>query len=455
MADRAMTSLLAGLVPRLKGRPGPLSGLRLVVTIPRTDYWFGRDLAIAKDHIQALRELGAEVLPFDTTPAYRSNRRKVAQQVQEVRRFRPNAAIGVPHALFPLAVQSLNEDQSAKDKNTFLDDLDLPTVLYWDHVLMQIKYLPFIQGFEGSCGVFTLLQRLFHHPRAYHFFPDSGHIVRVNRLFGTNFDANNFYVGGVPRDYFDFADRSRKSAPTTSVGFFGNLILTPSDQDLPPELLQIRQKALAAYDADWTLAALDCYERALDGLSPSARMRLELTPDHPHYWRFLGSELSEVANGEPRLKRLLTCGRPVTYFGGFADPKSKSIAQNRGMLVGPDLPPDKRLAAGFQGTKVALDVVTAPFVNGFSHKTLACFVSGGFMLTTRKADILSSLGDAGDAISYSSASELTTKLEYFLRSDRERTQLSGEIAARVRREYSTRALFARTIPLALARDGMN
>jgi hypothetical protein len=37
------------------------------------------------------------------------------------------------------------------------------------------------------------------------------------------------------------------------------------------------------------------------------------------YWRFLFDELV-VANGERRLQAL-ECGRPLTYFGGFADPK--------------------------------------------------------------------------------------------------------------------------------------
>lgn len=450
-----MTNSVVGLLRRFERREGPLSGLRLVVPLPDAQHWFGRDLALAKDHINALRELGAAVFRFNISPAYCSDRRKLARQFEQVRRFRPDAAIGAPHALFALAVQSLEEGEDAEAKNLLLDDLDLPTVFYWDHVLTQIIHLPAMRRPKESGGVLALLHRLFHHRRAYHFFPDSGHIARINTLARTNFDASHLYVPSVPRDYIDFGARSPKSAHTTTVGFFGNLFLTPDRDSLRPELLQVRQQAIAAYDADWTRAAFDCYEQAIDGLGANARMRLGLDPDNRFYWRFLGHELPEIANGAPRLHRLLACGRPVTYFGGFADPQSKTIAQNKGLIIGRELPPDQRLAAAFRNTRVALDVVTAPFINGFSHKLLACFASGGFMLTTRKADILSALGDAGEAISYSSASELAAKLEHFLGSEGERVLLTSEIGARVRRDYSTRALFARTIPAALSHIRMN
>ena len=436
----------------------PLAGLRLVVTLPPAASWFGRDLALAKDHALALRALGAKVLAFDTSPCYQGERTRLGRQIDAVRRFRPDAVISTPQAAYALWPRWLEDGAvgTAAEKRIFLDLLALPTVVYWDHVLTQapmywLASWP-VTVEDSHNGVMERLRQLFRHPRVYHFFPDSGHIAEVNRLGLGRFDESNRYVPSVPQDYFDYADRRRRRDTVESkVAFFGNLSLTvpPSSRHEDSELLEIRRKAQAACAADWDLSPCRAYIDAIDSLADAARERLRLVRDQTYFWQFMNQELSIVANGRLRMDRLLACGRRLGYFGGFADPESRRVAAAAGVSFEEDLPADKRLAAAFRRTQVSLDVVTAPFINGFSHKLFACFASGGFMLTTRKPDIGSSLGALADAIGFSSRDELAGKVDYYLGARRQRDELALEIASIIRRDYSTRALFAKTVPMAL------
>jgi hypothetical protein len=283
-------------------------------------------------------------------------------------------------------------------------------------------------------------------------FPDSGHIAELNRRGLGRFDANNYYVPGIPQDYIDYGKRWRwgtRHGP--KVAFCGNLWLTAANRIsyARTELLEIRRRALAACEANWDLSPFTSYCDAIDALSSDLRAQLRLNFDEPYSWIFRGQEITRVANGELRMRKLMACRQPIAYFGGFADPESRQIAAASGFVIEKDLPPDKELAAAFRHTRISLDVVTAPFINGFSHKLLACFASGGFMLTTRKLDIASSLGDVADTIGFSNGNELATKVEHYLNSDRDSRELANQIATLVRRNNSTRALFARTVPLAL------
>jgi hypothetical protein len=437
----------------------PLAGLRLVVTMPPSQHWHGRDLALARDHATALRSLGATIFEFDTEPFFRSDHSALQRQIAEVRDFGADAAISAPHAKFAAAIRWTGESSDEIDagNNVFLDLLELPTLLYWDHVLTQAMFMvPFPPSApaDSQGGTVEKLRTLFNHPRAFHFFPDTGHIAELGRLGLGTFDTDNYYVPGVPHEFIEYGERFHwRDGRGGRAAFFGNVCLTAASRIryAQAELMEIRRDAHDACASDWDLSPLTAYCERIDSLGGDLQSRLQLDLDQTFRWRFLHQEVAEVANGELRLRKLLACRQPVAYFGGFADPESRHVAAAAGLVFEECLPPDTSLAAAFRRTQVSLDVVTAPFINGFSHKLLACFASGGFMLTTRKRDIAASLGGMADTIGYSSGDEVAAKLERYLGSDGERREISGAIATLVRREYSTRAGFARTVPLALAR----
>ena len=438
----------------------PLSGLRFVVTLPPAHFFSGCDLAIARDHVVALRELGAAVYEFDTAPSYAKKSAELQQQVDDLQRFRADAVIGAPHAGY--AIQAFTsfsggQDPDAIPRNLFLDDLDLPTFLYWDHALLQLPFYLLSQWPRGpeqsKAGVLRLLRAVFTHPRASHFFPDTGQIAELRRLGIAEFPADAAYIPGISHQYVDYG-RAPDSAGGENGGaaFFGNIYVAAARRITYGQeaLLGIRTRALAALSADWDRAPYDAYRDEIARLGPAAASELRLEPDQSFHWRFLFDELACVANGERRLRVALACGRRLTYFGGFADPESRTIAKEAGCDLGEEyLPYGRSLAAAYRRQVLSIDVANAPYINGFSTKVFSCFAAGGFMLSTRKADLTAALGSLADPISFSTPGELASKADYFLGADRERRELTREIQDVVSSRFTASSLFAATVPAAV------
>src|SRR5439155_7089222 len=137
---------------------------------------------------------------------------------------------------------------------------------------------------------------------------------------------------------------------------------------------------------------------------------------------------------------LRSCGKELAFFGNFNDPDSDAMMPNECRLRGV-LPYGPLLADAFRRTRVTVDVANAAFINGFSVKLVDCFAAGGFVLTTRKADIGRALGPLADEICYDGADELKGKLDFFLGHDRRRREVAQEIQSIVRQKYSARELF--------------
>lgn len=438
----------------------PLSGLRLAVTLPPADFFSGCDLTIARDHVFALRQLGAVVYEFDTTPAYKRDSTGLQQQLDDLRSFRADAAIGAPHAGYaiqPFKALRRSRDRDALPSHPFLDELELPTFLYWDHALLQLpRYLvsAWPHGPEDSnAGVRQRLRALFNHPRAVHLFSDSGQIAELHRLGIAEFPANACYIPGISHQYVEYGSAPDSPGGTNDgAAFFGNIYVAAARRITYAHeaLLALRGKALTALDVDWNRAPYEAYRDEIDRLAPALSAQLRLDPDQSFYWRFLFDELACVVNGERRLRIALACGRPLTYFGGFADPESRAIARDSGCILGDEyLPYGRSLAAAYQRQAVSIDVVNAPYINGFSTKLFSCFAAGGFMLSSRKGDLTAALGSLADPISYSTAAELAAKVEHFLTARHQRRELAEHIQEAVRDRFTVSSLFARTVPAAL------
>ena len=435
----------------------PLSELRLIATLPPVEHFSGVGFELARVLISALRQLGATVLEFDTSDFYRNDLRALQRQIDDVKSFKPDGVIALPSAGY--AVEIMMEDGGIP-KNVFLDILELPTILYWDHALIHapryvVRHWP-SKPLYSTGNVKGLLRSLFSHPLAFHIFPDTGHISEFQRMGIATFEQENWVpFNGVPDAFIDYAQSNENNYHyRNDVGFFGNLYISAA-QNVRYEdeaLTAIREAALAVTMSDWDYPAYYAYLRAIDALDPNLRSSLRLDADQSFYWRFLYDELSIVANGESRFRKPFACGRPVTWFGGFGDPQSRKEALKAGwMLADEYLPYGPRLAAAFHQSRVSIDVTNALFINGFTAKPLACFAAGGFMLTTRKADMNTVLGSLMDTIGFSSAAELAEKVDRYLTHDRQRLEVASEIRELLRRDWSTSAVFARMVPLALDR----
>src|SRR5262245_29075178 len=117
-----------------------LSGLRLIATMPPAPYFGGLDRRRAKDQVDALRGLGARVYEFETDAVYRGDRIALQRQIEEIRSFAPHAVIGTPQGGYAVQGGIMPNNGAlahGSPKNLFLDVLELPTLLYWDHVVPQ------------------------------------------------------------------------------------------------------------------------------------------------------------------------------------------------------------------------------------------------------------------------------------------------------------------------------
>jgi hypothetical protein len=438
-----------------------LAGLRLVATLPPRRFFGANNLARAIDQIAALRNLGAAVYEFDTEAVYANDLSKIEQQKNDIRAFRADAVIGTPHAgyvvqggmLRPSAI-SLRQVR----RNLFIDELDLPVLLFWDHALTQAaRYLldrwP-AYPWESQAGALAVLTGIFSHPNAAHFFPDSGHAEALGKMGIASLDEDSWYVQEVGNTFAECGLRADGSESyQDDVAFFGNIYLADSNRipySSDPAVAELRARARASCTADWSLSAFHAYSDAIATLDPGRRTALRLEPNQSFFWRFMFDELSRFMNGEDRLRVLQACGRAVTYYGNFNDTDSTALMAGQYSVRGA-LPYDATLGNAFRRTRVTVDVVNAPFINGFSVKLVVCFAAGGFLLTNRKADIARALGPLADEIIYDDADELSAKVEHFLTHDRKRLELSREIGDIVRRQYTAEALFARTLPAALER----
>ena len=297
------------------------------------------------------------------------------------------------------------------------------------------------------------MRHLISHPSAIHYFPDTGHIARLRRLGMDIPSTDSWFVTSIPNVFIEQGDkRTDRGGADNEIAFFGNLYLAAakhinySDES---GLLKIRERALAALASDWSLAPYDAYVDLLNSADPGWRTRFHLEPNQAFYWRFLFDELSVVANGELRQRKMKLPSKSIFYFGGFADPQSCDLIKDAGWTARGSRSYGTALAAEYENSCISIDIVNAPFINGFSPKLLECFASGGFMLTDRSSDLASAIGEFSEVIGFSSADELSGKIDRFLTRERERHEVTSEIRELVRRNHTASALLSRTIPASL------
>src|SRR5918997_2660736 len=88
-------------------------GLRVVVTRPPDGWFYGLAHQYAALYAQSFRDLGAEVLAVPVEPFARRNGAAVREVVDEVRRFRPDLAIGLHDAGYALYCRAARTPEQA------------------------------------------------------------------------------------------------------------------------------------------------------------------------------------------------------------------------------------------------------------------------------------------------------------------------------------------------------
>src|ERR1017187_5018284 len=109
----------------------PLKGLRIAFTLPPHGWFGGVDYDFAIEMSEELRILGAEIFPVDVAGFTSQNEIYAGNVVESLRSFKADVAISLPNALYILLC-------AAGGENIFRDVLGIPTLMLWDHGLLQL-----------------------------------------------------------------------------------------------------------------------------------------------------------------------------------------------------------------------------------------------------------------------------------------------------------------------------
>lgn len=122
------------------------------------------------------------------------------------------------------------------------------------------------------------------------------------------------------------------------------------------------------------------------------------------------------------------------------------VARPGGIPFGPPL------AATFARHPITIDVLNPGFVNGYSHKPVLAFASGGFVLVNRKRDFIDAFGEAGEAVSYGDGEELGAKVDRFLGNPKYRRETGDAIRETIGARFQLTDVLRRSL-LAACRSG--
>jgi hypothetical protein len=428
--------------------PGPLHGLRIVTTMPPHTWFGGVDYNFAVEMSEELRAQGAEVMVLDVAAFNCRNEVYVKDIISSLKTFRPDLALALPNALYSLLCVT------PKQENVFIDILQIPTLLLWDHGLLQLPRqilmpLPSTPE-EASAGAVRRLRKILNHPLYRHYSPDRGHIDAMHRLGIIDRRKVHFFLQPA---YPNYVRHGYRTAPAgafrTRIAFAGNVYLEaartlPFRQD--PVFDGIEKRVLAAKKSRLNECLWDLIMGEIDALDASTRKRLGLDPDSTFFWNFLHEEIETVGNTDVRLSVLTGLKREYDFFGNFVEPASVATLRDQYRIrFRKCLDYFTELPLLFMNSDVIVDVINLGYNTGISPKVMGCFASGGMVLFDYKDDFFQGMGDAGNQVMYRSVDDLNRLVDEFLSDPRKRRDVSRYLQHRACTEYSFAALSRRIL----------
>jgi hypothetical protein len=427
--------------------PGPLAGLRIVATLPPQGWFGGIDYNFAVEMADELRTLGAAVFDLDVAGFTSGNDVYIHDAIEALKTFRPDVAISLPNALYALICAS-------KGQNVFKDILQIPTLMLWDHGLLQLprqilNHWPNTPA-EAMGGCVRRLRKALNHSLYLHYSPDRGHIAALDKLGVIESSKVRFFLQPA---YPNFVRHSCRTAPPTAfhtrMSFAGNVYLQAA-RDLPfrhqPVLAGIESRVLAAKKSRLTECLWDLIMAEIDALDKPARKEFRLDANSTFFWNFMHEEIEVVGNTDVRLAVLTGLKHDYEFFGNFMEPKSVSTLRDQYRIrFRKCLDYFTELPLLFMNSDVIVDVINLGYNTGVSPKVMGCFACGGLMLFDYKDDFFQSMGEIGNQVMYRSVDHLNALVEEFLGNPRKRRDVSRYIQHRVCTEFNFGALSQRIL----------
>lgn len=418
--------------------PPPLSGLHVVATMPPRGWFGGIDYNFAVEMACELRDLGATVFELDTGGFITSNDLYIEGAIEALRSFRPDVAVSLPNAGYALLCKT-------RGQNVFRDILSVPTIMLWDHGLLQFPKLildPLPRNVDQATdGAIRRLREALNHPLYFHYSPDRGHIAAMAKLGVVDSGSVRHFLQPAYPNFVHHGYRVPSSnAFRTRLAFAGNVYLQAS-QSLPfrgqAVLEGIEARVLAAKKNRLTECLWDLVMAELDALGPKTVMRFGLYPDSTAFWGFVHDEIELAGNTDVRLAVLTGIKRAFDFYGNFVEPGAVRTLRDRYHIAFQrSLDYFTELPLLFANTEVVIDVINLGYNSGISPKVMGCMACGGLVLFDYKDDFYQAVGEVANQVMFRSVDHLNSLIEDYLGDPRKRRDVSRHLQHRVCTEFS-------------------
>jgi hypothetical protein len=417
--------------------------------MPPLTWLGGVDFDFASEMAEELRILGATVLELDTAGFFvRNNETYIENAIHSLRSFRADLAIALPHASYALHCATLQKE------NIFRDILQIPTLMLWDHGLLQFPHFILAPApatpEEASSSAIPRLRKALDHPLFIHYSPDRGHIAELDRLGVIDAAKVRYFLQPAAPNFVRHGYRARlNNGFNTRLAFAGNVYLN-SSRNLPfggeETLRGIEARVLKAKRERLTDCLWDLIVKEIRALETPVRTRLRLEPDSTFFWRFLYDEIELVGNTDARLAILTGLQRQCDFFGNFMEAGTdRGLRDQYGVRFQRPLDYFTELPLLFMNSELIVDVINLGFNSGISSKTMGCMACGGLVLFDYKDDFYYSMGEIANQVMYRSVEQLNSLIEEYLGNPRKRLDVSGQLQHRACTEFSFNALCRRIL----------
>ena len=415
---------------------------RLAITAPPDDWFHGIARSMFELYRGGLAALGCEIREVPVEWFVVPDAGRIANLLEELREFRPQAAFGLPKGAYALICR-LPGGQGKWRPNLFTDVLDIPTICLWDHAPLeladQLLYPHPADPSESAAGAMERLAQALAHPRLIHWSPDTYQTGLMQRLGLAG--PNPVIQESLPSlpGFAPHADA--QSAPGAAfVGHFYQGVAKYPD----PLLSRLADDFIGRWLAAANEPAWDVLAECAGALDPKVRKRLAMDLDQTYFWHFAHELTLNRAQTERRLRALGKAAVPVTCYGNLRT-DAGGVPANLSSVPA-QIPFGPELARLLSRHEITIDVHSPGSTHGYSHKPLLAFASGGFMLVDRKRDFIQAFGDAGAAVSY--ANDLDAKVERFLANPDYRRETGDEIRETIRERFQLMDVLLRVLETA-------
>lgn len=432
------------------------AAVRLIVAVPPSRYFGGNDRQNALSIIELLKSAFPLIFLFDCDTYLSGSVTECVAQLAAARKFRPNIGLALPNAGYGLLLDQrpkpgpfLSSSLLIPQGNVFADDLGVPIVLLWDHLITQAPQFVLgsqpVQRANSRTGSLAKIGAGLAHDNFVHYIPDSAHIRMFDRLGILKASCVQRYV--VPAHHVFLSNRppSSNELITDRTLFAGNL----SSSKLMPKfgddsvVQEIEDIVVAAKCKDWSVAAWSAYEDIAEQKRASGIA--ELDPDHSFFWS-LGRELvNHPVLTAFRTTVFKSLPIPIDFYGGFTDPDFVTSLGRTGLFRAMGSVPLEALGSIYARYQFCVDVTHTPFVRGSNAKVLDCFAAGGFMFVDWRQDLGAEIGDVAEEFMYRSADDLNAKIERIKRDPKRRLEVIGHIRDKIQSDMNFLTFLTRTL----------